>query len=236
MSRIPRRRRTGRLEDANLDLPRLKRFLSGLRRNNSKPWFDAHRDEFDALRAEFLELVEWVVLRIATFDPDVRYVTASECVYRIHRDVRFSKDKKPYKTNFAATIAPGGTNSGVPGYHVSLEDDGSVMVAGGLYLITPQQLERMRRAIDRDPKRLRAILKAPAFRRTFRELNQEDALRRPPRGYPADHAAADLLKLRRYAAWTFLAAGDLKGDLAGFVARHCRTLAPLIAYERQATK
>ena len=219
-----------------MDLPRLKRFLSGLRRHNSKPWFDAHRDEYDALRAEFLELVEWVILRIGAFDPSVQGLTASECVYRINRDVRFSKDKKPYKTNFAATIAPGGKNSGVAGYHVSLEDDGSVMVAGGLYLIAPQQLEGMRRAIGRDPKKLRAILKAPAFRRTFGELNQDDALSRPPRGYPADHPAVDLLKLRRYAAWTFFAAGEVKGDLAGLVARHCRTLAPLIAYERQATK
>ena len=219
-----------------MDLQRLRKFLSALKRTNHKAWFDAHREEYEALRAEFLELVEWVILRIGAFDPDVQGVTARECVYRINRDVRFSKDKKPYKTNFAATIAPGGRNGGTPAYHFSLEDDGSVMVAGGLYMITPAQLEDMRRAIAADPQPLRTILKAPAFRRTFEGLDEGEVLSRTPRGYPADHPAADLLKLKRFATWTTFPAADIKGDLAGFVARQCRTLAPLIAYERQATR
>ena len=219
-----------------MDTQRLTRFLSALKRNNKKAWFDTHRDEYEALRAEFLELVEWVILRVGAFDPAVQALSPKECVYRINRDVRFSKEKKPYKTNFAATIAPGGRNSGAPSYHFSLEDDGSLMVAGGLYMITPQQLEKMRRAIARDPKPLRGILKSPAFKRTYGDLNDEDALSRPPRGYAADHPAVDLLKLRRFVAWTFFESGEMKGDLSGFVARHLKTLAPLIAYEREAVK
>src|SRR5438046_10651040 len=99
-----------------MNLRRLVKFLAGLKAHNRKSWFETHRAEYEALRAEFEELVQEVILRVARFEPEVADVTPRECMYRIYRDVRFSKDPSPYKTHSRAGLAPAG-NDGRAGRH-----------------------------------------------------------------------------------------------------------------------
>ncbi len=218
-----------------MDTGRLVKFLKGLKANNHKSWFDAHRDEYEPLRREFAEFVQQVISLIAKFDPAVKHVTAKEGMYRINRDIRFSKDKRPYKTNFGAGIEPGGKKGMIPGYHLHIDADGLVMVAGGLYLLTPEQLSAVRDSIVRHPGKLRKIISAPAFKRVYGKLDDEDHLKKPPRGVSPDHPDLDLLKLKRYVAWTEWPVSKYSGaKLAEEIAKAARILYPLDVYLRQA--
>ena len=162
----------------------------------------------------------------------MKHQVARNAIYRINRDVRFSKNKQIYKTNFGAAIVPSGKKMESPSYHVHLDFDGTMMVAGGLYMIMPPQLDRIRTAIDRQPKKLRDILAAPAFQKTFGGLDMDSVLSRPPRGYAADHPAIDLLKLKHYAAWTEVPVPA--GDWVVKATAMAKILYPLIEYLRAA--
>lgn len=206
-------------------------FLKHLKANNNKQWFDEHRAEYTELRAEFSEFVQRIILLIAEFDPAVKHVTAKEAIYRINRDIRFAKDKTLYKTNFGAEIGPG--KKGVaPGYHLHIDYDGTVMVAGGLYMVSPQQLSAIRDSIVRKPGALRKIITTPTFKKVYGDLDR-DTLTRPPRGFDAGHPDIDLIKLKRFVAWTEWPAKSVTGDLAEVIAEQAKALSLLVFYLRQ---
>jgi uncharacterized protein (TIGR02453 family) len=115
---------------------------------------------------------------------------------RIHRDVRFSRDKSPYKDGFGAVIVRGGRRSGRFGYYLHLAPEGETRLAGGMHDPSPAQLARFREAVVRDPKDLQAILHSAPFRRHFVGL-RGDSLKTVPRGYPTDHPRVDLLRLKQ---------------------------------------
>ena len=104
-------------------------FLKQLAENNNRDWFEANRDEFEQCRADFLKFTETLLKEIATFEPDLGHLEAKDCVFRIYRDVRFSKDKRPYKNHFGAYFAPGGRKSTKAGYYIHIEPDGKSMLA-----------------------------------------------------------------------------------------------------------
>ena len=115
-------------------------FLRELRENNDREWFNAHKKRYVELKAWFDEWVGKLIEKTAGFDEEIEGLNVKDCVYRIYRDVRFSPDKSPYKTHFAAYLAsPGGRNSQRAGYYVHLEPDGSLL-AGGLYCPEPSLL------------------------------------------------------------------------------------------------
>jgi len=218
-----------------MNLRRLVKFLAGLKAHNRKSWFETHRAEYEALRAEFEELVQEVILRVARFEPEVADVTPRECIYRIYRDVRFSKDRTPYKTNFGAGIGPAGKKGGNESYYFHVDAAGKVLVAGGAYMPDGPQLLRIRRAIADDPRRFEAIVKAPSFRKHFGGLNEDERLKNPPRGFDCDHPAMEWLKLKRYVAWSEAPVSKLgtKG-LAAYVAEECKALHPFAAWLHEA--
>lgn len=217
-----------------LDTQRLVRFLRQLKQHNNKPWLDAHRHEYEPLRKDFADFVQQTILLIAKFDPAVKHVTAKEAMYRINRDIRFSKNKQLYKTNFGAGIEPGGRKGRLPGYHLHIDADGQVMVAGGLYMPTPQQVGAIRESIVRQPGKLRAIVTRPTFKKVFGELSN-DHLTRPPRGFSADHPDIDLIKRKRFVAWTEWPVGKFSAaHLPDAIAKTAQALYPLDLYLRQA--
>jgi uncharacterized protein (TIGR02453 family) len=181
--------------------PRLKPaldFLLALQSNNNRPWFQAHRAEYDAACRCFEGYVDDFVQEFRAVE-DFEDLSAKDCVFRIYRDVRFAKDKSPYKPNMAASIALGGKHSLRAPYYIHLEPPGKSFLAGGSYMPTPDQLAAIRRAIDRDPARLQAAIGGKPFRKYFGSLSGEK-LKTPPRGYPGDHAAIELLKYKQFIA------------------------------------
>jgi uncharacterized protein (TIGR02453 family) len=122
-------------------------FLDILAQNNYKGWFDSNRAEYESAREIFNQFVDYLIDELRVFD-NLQGLTAKECVTRIYRDIRFTRDKSPYHTNFSAIIAPGGKKSPEQGYYVSIQPHDQTLVAGGLYMPSPEQLERFRQAID----------------------------------------------------------------------------------------
>ena len=202
------------------------KFLRQLARNNNVEWFHAHRAEYDAARAEFEWFVEELILQFNRYE-DLGGVQPRDCMFRINRDVRFSADKSPYKIAMAAVVARGGRNSPRAGYYVHLEP-GNSATGGGIYMPDAARLLKIRRAIDADADSLRVILKKPAFKKMFGGLDDYDMLKTAPKGFPADHPAADLLRHKHFTATLGLTDKEiLAPDFSKRVVQTFRVLKPL---------
>lgn len=179
--------------------PRLKPaldFLSALQAHNNKSWFQAHRAEYDVARQAFEAFVDDFIQEFRSIE-DFENLSAKDCVFRIYRDVRFSKDKSPYKSNMGASISLGGKHSLRAPYYIHLEPPNKSFLAGGVYMPTSEQLAAIRRAIMRDPTGLKAAITSKPFKKYFGALSGEQ-LKTPPRGYPADHPEIELLKYKQF--------------------------------------
>lgn len=174
-------------------------FLTQLERNNNREWFNAHKEEYLAAQQRFDKLAEQVIIGISTFDPSVAGLTAKDCTYRIYRDTRFSADKSPYKCHMGAFICPEGKKSGYAGYYLQVgpHEDGypcGNMLAAGHYTFEPQVLRIIREDIANDPSAFgQLISQAKGF-----ALDEEDKMKRVPRGFPADVPYAHYLMYRSY--------------------------------------
>jgi len=172
-------------------------FLNQIKENNSKEWLDAHRAEYQAATQAFNLLVEQLIAGISEFDSSIKGITVKDCTYRFNRDIRFSPNKMPYKTHFGAFICPKGKNSGFSGYYFHIEPTGSgylngSMLCTGLYSPQPAVLKSIREEI---------YLNGDTFEQVVREaksfvLEDSQALKKVPRGYPADYKYAEYLKIK----------------------------------------
>ena len=207
----------------------LNEFLTELKFNNEKTWFDANRSRYQALRDEFTDFLTGVIAGLAEFDPAVGSVQPKSAMFRINRDVRFAHDKSPYKTNFSAAISPGGKQSSLPLYYLQLGADVSV-VAGGIYAPPPTDLAIIRAYIERYPGKAEALLADPELQGAFGGLATAGMLKRFPKGFGE---ASELLKYRSFTVGSPLdtAQGD---DLARLVIRKCAAMRPLHDWLREA--
>jgi uncharacterized protein (TIGR02453 family) len=180
-----------------VDLPRLHRFLAGLAAHNRKAWFEAQREEYQGLKDDFTAWVGELVAGIAEWDDTVRWVDPTAAIFRLHRDVRFSPDKTPYKTHFSAFISDGGRRGGLPGYYLQLDQAGTLLAAGGVYLPPREPLNRIRDYIAAHPERLRRVLRDPALRDTFGGISGERLLR-PPAGFAPTTPLIEQIKLKSF--------------------------------------
>jgi uncharacterized protein (TIGR02453 family) len=181
------------------DLQPTFRFLAQLRKHNDREWFEAHRADYEDAKNRFEILVDQLIAGLSPVE-DMAGLQAKDCVMRIFRDVRFSKDKSPYKTNMAAEIRPGGRKSmHMGGYHLSLAPGGDSIIAGGLYMPEPAQLNRLRDAIASDAAPLKAISKNKDFKRYFGELEGEK-VKTVPQGYDREHPEIELLRFKQLLA------------------------------------
>ncbi|MFL5731260.1 MAG: DUF2461 domain-containing protein [Cytophagaceae bacterium] len=172
------------------------KFLKDLKSNNNKEWFDRNKDRYLAVKKDFEGFVEELIHGISSFDREVGGVDPKKCIFRIYRDVRFSKDKIPYKVHMGAYIAAGGAKSPKAGYYFHLEP-GKNLVAGGLWMPEPPVLNSIRQAIDYDAKPLLKIINSKSFKNAFGEIEGEK-LSRPPKGFDAEHPQIELIKHKSF--------------------------------------
>jgi uncharacterized protein (TIGR02453 family) len=210
--------------------PRTLSFLRRLKRNNRREWFNAHRDEYERdVRAPMIAVIERLAVDFRSFAPHL-VASPTRSLYRIYRDIRFSEDKKPYKTHVAAVFPcrdlPKHEGAGLY-FHAA--PDG-VWVGGGMYAPQMPQLQAVREHIAANSRRLRTIVSAPGFRRAVGSLEGE-RLQRVPRGFPKDHEAAEFLKYRQ-----FLAGRDFPATFAASLKFYSRLIdvfrqiTPLVNY------
>jgi len=171
-------------------------FLTELNQNNNREWFAEHKKQYEDARAHFMQIVDILILKIKQFDSSVDVGSAKECVFRIYKDTRFSKDKLPYKTNMGAYISKGGRKSPYAGYYVHIENDMS-FAGGGIYCPDKDVLKSVREDIADDPSAMREILAKPEFQQIFPNLYGE-TLKTAPRGFDKNHPAVDLLRYKSY--------------------------------------
>lgn len=217
--------------------PHALRFLRGLKRHNERDWFEAHRDEYTAELLEPMRgLVEELDVELARIAPEI-VGHPRRSVFRIHRDVRFSRDKSPYKTHIAAWFfhrdanrQVGNNDGGSAGFYLHIEP-GSSLVAGGLWMPPRLALAAIRAALVADPRALERVVHAPAFRRRFGEMDDERMLTRMPRGFPADAPAGRWLRYQSFTAGRTLPDDQvLSSRLPRTIAADFERLRPLVRW------
>lgn len=182
-----------------MDYSALFQFLTGLEKNNNKEWFAANKPNYQQQKNDFENLVNDTIRQVAAFDETVDGLEPKKCIFRLHRDVRFSPNKTPYKTNFGASITRDGRKSGNSGYYMHLEPGGKSMIAAGVYMPQGENLKKVRQEIDYNADEFKAILNDKNFKKAFPTLElQNDKLKTAPRGYPKDHPELELLRNKHF--------------------------------------
>ena len=215
--------------NADFDLKPTLEFLKALKRHNNRDWFESHRPQYQSARSEFEAFITALIQELAPVE-GLGGLSAKDCLFRLNRDLRFSKDKSPYKTHMSAYIAPGGRKSRRLGYYVHVSPGDQSMIAGGMHEPEPQQLASWRQAIDRDPGPFKRIIHEKTFRRYFGEVSGEK-LKTAPKGYPRDHPQLELLRLKQVTAMRPIPDKDLLGrSLVQETLRTFRAMKPFLSY------
>jgi uncharacterized protein (TIGR02453 family) len=175
------------------------RFLKDLKKNNSRDWMHAHKIDYENAKNETLELVADLLKGMKVIHPSFDEIPPESCFFRIHRDVRFSKNKEPYKTNMGVALNLYGRKSFRPGYYLHLEP-GGVFLAGGMFQPPTDVLARVRSEIDFQAKDFLKLIQKPAFRQRIPSFWQEDKLVKVPKGFEPGSPVADYLKLKSFIA------------------------------------
>ncbi|MEI7527000.1 MAG: DUF2461 domain-containing protein [Mariniphaga sp.] len=172
-------------------------FLAELEKNNTREWFQLHKKQYEAAKQEVESFVNSVIPAIAKFDESVRFVEAKDCMFRIFRDVRFAKDKSPYKTNMGAWITQAGRKSTGPGYYLHIQPGGSFLSAG-VYMPEPDQLKKIRKEIYYNIPEFLDILKEKKLLKYCDGLSEIEMVKLAPRDFPKDFAEIEILKHKHY--------------------------------------
>ncbi|MDL2353838.1 MAG: DUF2461 domain-containing protein [Pseudomonadota bacterium] len=184
----------------------LTQFLAELSENNRRPWFIMNKPRYDILREEFLEVVTALIAELSKFDQQVAACNPKKAMFRINRDVRFSHDKSPYKTRFSAGITPSDKRrpsaAGGPTYYFHIESNGTLLFGAGEYLPPASRLKAIREHVVNDATGFAKVLKNKQLRATFGDLQFDDTLVRPPKGFDPDHPHIAYLKLKSFFVWT----------------------------------
>jgi uncharacterized protein (TIGR02453 family) len=205
-------------------------FLNDLKANNNREWFQANKDRYNQARQEFESFIDDLIPRLRALDPLIDMITAKDCVFRIYRDVRFSGDKSPYKTNMGAYIARGGKSSMMAGYYVHFEP-GASMLAGGLYMPPPEILKKIREEIYYQADDFKKIIYNENFVKCFGEIDDPGKMKIPPKGYSKDFPDINLLKFRSYAVMhTVTDKRAMNEDYLVYAINVFQTLYPLNVY------
>ena len=209
-------------------------FLKLLAKNNNKPWFDKHRDDYAAAKENFESVVDELLGGLAKADPAFKEQKAKDCVFRIFRDVRFSKDKTPYKPNFGAFFSRGGRKFPGAGYYLHLEPGGKSFAGGGLWMPEAPILKAVRQEVDYDFKEFKGIIDNKKFKSLFKKIEGEQ-LKTLPQGYTEDNPAIAYLKLKSFTVMHNLPDESLSGkDLVKKTGEVFTTMRPFIDFLNRA--
>ncbi|MBP7109843.1 MAG: DUF2461 domain-containing protein, partial [Chitinophagaceae bacterium] len=215
------------------------KFLKDLKKNNNKPWFDKNRKVYEAAKADFISFIQAVIDQHGKKDASIKNLLAKDCLFRINRDVRFAKDKSPYKTNMGASINKGGRKAeNSAGYYFHLEP-GGVFTGGGIWMPMPDELKKVRQEIDYNFTDFKKIIAAKKFKTVYGELssNPEYKLSRVPKGYDPENPAAEFLKLKSYIAMIKISDADLTSkELVKKTVAAFEALQPLIEFINEALR
>jgi len=221
----------------------LTNYLAELTDNNNRAWFVMNKPRYDILREEFLVLVTELITQISKFDPLILGCNPKKALFRINRDIRFAKDKSPYKTRFSAAIVAGDlkkpSQGGGPAYYFHMDGNGDLLIAVGEYMPPSERLKEIRNAIAERGPALAKILKSKKLLQAFAHLEEEDKLLRAPKGFDVDHPQIELIKLKHCMVWNQIPMKNFKADqrsemVLKTLATSFKTAYPLVCWLREA--
>lgn len=208
-------------------------FLKSLKKNNNKPWFDNNRDKYSAAKNNFEESVASLLQNYSSIDEDLKGLAVKDCCFRINRDIRFSKNKTPYKISLSASFNRGGKKSIFAGYYFHLQPGGKSFVGGGLWRPEPNELKKLRQEIDYCLPEFKKIITATSFKKNYDELEREEnqVLVNVPKGYDKENPAADFLKMKSFVAIKNLSDQEvLSPNLEKEIIKSFKALMPLVKF------
>ncbi len=203
-------------------------FLTDLQQNNNREWYHTNKARYKEAQEMFLDEVQSIIDRLQLHDPSLLDLTAAEAAFRIYRDVRFSKDKTPYKTHFGAFMAQGGRKSNRGGYYIHVSND-DPFLAAGVYSPPKEALQAIRQEIVFRPAEISAII-AEKKKQGY-SMYEKDKLKRGPKGFPDEGPFTELLKYKHILLSHNLARKDLLVEnFADNISKHFIQLVPLNNY------
>lgn len=209
------------------------KFLKDLDANNNRDWFQANKKRFDSAQDNLTAFTDYLIGEIGKFDDAVATLDPKSCVFRIYRDVRFSKDKSPYKTNLGSYISPGGRKSMQPGYYFHVQP-GQSFIAGGKHMPDGPETLKIRNAIANNTDEFLKIVEKKSFKDQFGEL-RGDRLKSAPKGFDPAHKALEYLKLKEFMGFAELHDDKFvtSAEFSKFLVKTMKEMYPLVAFLRK---
>lgn len=207
-------------------------FLADLKQNNIRDWFQANQDRYDLYKKNYRQVAEAFIAGMSNGDETLRHLEFKDCSFRINRDIRFSKDKTPYKTNMAIWLSPGSKNTNLAGYYIHIEP-GASFIAGGLYWPDAADLKKVRREIDGFYEDLEDVINDEDFKKIFSSLDSDEnnTLKSAPKDYDKAHPAIQFLKLKSFTATAKISDKELLDkDFVKKTSKKLLALKPLIEF------
>lgn len=204
-------------------------FLDDLKANNNRDWFLENKKRYEAFKKDYQQLVADLLDAMKPMDPSLEMLEVKNCTFRINRDIRFSKDKSPYKSHIGVWLSSGAKGMNRSGYYIHLEK-GASFIAGGLYCPEAEDLKKMRKEIAYFHDDLEAILDDTNFKKEFKDFdrNEKNTLKNPPRGYEKEHPAIEFLKLKSFESSQRIDISEVaKKDFVATMSKKLITLKPL---------
>lgn len=180
----------------NFDL--ILKFLKSLAKNNDRAWFEKNKPKYLEAKENFDQFVAALLKELVPFDESLRTLDPKKITFRIYRDVRFSKNKLPYKSNMSAGISPRGKMVDEPGVYLHIQPGNKSFVAAGLWMPQPEPLGKIRQEIDYNGKTLTSIMSDKKFKKMYGAFETEYILKNVPKGYEKDHPLVEWLKLKSF--------------------------------------
>ena len=184
-------------------------FLQNLEKNNNKPWFDENRNLYESAKGDAAQFIQELLDANIDLWPNENDLKAKNCLFRIYRDVRFSKDKIPYKTHFGAVLGSQSKKVDFPGYYIHIQPGNQSFVGGGHWMPEANHLQAIRQEIDYNFEAFTTILNKDSFKKTFKHLDTEAVLKKCPKGYDENNPAIAFLKLKSFTITQSLSDADL---------------------------
>jgi len=177
-------------------------FFRELRHNNTKDWFDANRHRYELAKKDYHQVVRKILEGLQKYDQGLFHLQVKDCTFRINRDIRFSNDKRPYKTHLGIIMSPYGRRLEYAGYYVHLDEEGGCFAGGGIYMPSGEVLKKIRKEISVFHEDLLEVMNSADFREVYGDFDRDEGvvLIRPPKGYTTDDPAIEYLKLKSYTA------------------------------------
>jgi uncharacterized protein (TIGR02453 family) len=195
----------------NQSLKNVFEFIETLDKNNNREWFATNKSMYESAKHDFELFLEDVAIELEKIDSSFSFTKAKDYTFRIYRDVRFSKNKLPYKNHFGAFLSNGGRKSPNAGYYFHIEPSGQSFIGGGVYRPQKEHLKAIRQEVYYSHKQLQQIIDNSVFKKYFGEL-MPDKLKRGPKDFPKDCDAIELLKYKSFAVGHKVVKDDIISD------------------------